>query len=226
MTNPKHIAIIMDGNGRWGLKKYNSRLAGHKHGVENIKPIIELCIKKKIKILTIYAFSRDNLNNRKKNEILNLFSLFKEYLEKNIDYFKKRKIKLKFIGETRKLPTNITKIIKKTNVDFENMNYDLQLNVAFNYSSKVEIIESIKKIKKKNKSINEKNIEKYLYTSDCPNPEILIRTGGYSRLSDFLLWQCAYSEIFIEKKLWPDFKIKDFNKILLKFRNIKRNFGS
>ena len=226
MTIPKHIAIIMDGNGRWGLKKYNSRLAGHKYGVENIKPIIEFCIKKKIKNLTIYAFSRDNLHNRKRGEVLNLFSLFKEYLEKNIDYFKKKKIKLKFIGETRNLPANIVKIIKKTNIDFDNMNFDLKLNVAFNYSSKVEIVNAIRKVNNKHKPITEKNIDKFLYTFGCPNPEILIRTGGYSRLSDFLLWQCAYSEIFIEKKLWPDFKIKDLNKILKKFSKIKRNFGS
>jgi len=224
--NPKHIAIIMDGNGRWGIKNYNSRLAGHKRGVENIKPIIEFCLKQNIRFLTIYAFSRDNLNNRKKIEIFNLFSLFKDYLEKNIDYFKKQKIKLKFIGETNKLPLDIVKLIKNTNKDFDKINFNLQLNVAFNYSSKVEIIEAIKKIKNKHKSITEKKIEKHLYTFGCPNPEILIRTGGYSRLSDFLLWQCAYSEIFIEKKLWPDFKIRDLKKILLKFNKIKRNFGA
>ena len=226
MINPKHIAIIMDGNGRWGIKNYNSRLAGHKRGVENIKPIIEFCLKQNIKFLTIYAFSRDNLNNRKKIEIFNLFSLFKDYLKKNIDYFKKRKIKLKFIGETNKLPLDIVKLIKNTNKDFDKVNFNLQLNVAFNYSSKIEIIEAIKKIKNKHKSITEKKIEKHLYTFGCPNPEILIRTGGYSRLSDFLLWQCAYSEIFIEKKLWPDFKIKDLKKILLMFNKIKRNFGA
>ena len=226
MTNPKHIAIIMDGNGRWGLKKYNSRLAGHKHGVENIKPIIEFCIKKKIKNLTIYALSRDNLNNRKKREVLHLFSLFKEYLEKNIYYFKKQKVKLKFIGETKKLPSNIINLIKRTNKFFGNFDHKVQLNVAFNYSSKVEIVNAIKKIKSKNQRITEKNIEKYLYISECSNPEILIRTGGYSRLSDFLLWQCAYTEIFVLKKLWPDFNIKDLKKILLKYNKIQRNFGA
>ena len=226
MTNPKHIAIIMDGNGRWGLRKYKSRLAGHKYGVENIKPIIEFLIKKKIRNLTIYAFSRDNFNNRKKNEVLNLFSLFKKYLEKNINYFKKKKIKLKFIGETSKLPSDITKIIKRSNRDFDNIDFHLKLNVAFNYSSKIEIINAVKKINSNKLPITETNIEKYLYTSDCPNPEILIRTGGYYRLSDFLLWQCAYSEIFIEKKLWPEFKVRDLEKILLQFNKIKRNFGA
>ena len=226
MTNPKHIAIIMDGNGRWGLKKYNSRLAGHKKGVANIRPIIEYCIEKKIYHLTIYAFSRDNFKNRKKNEILNLFSLFKEYLKKNINYFEKKKIKLKFIGETKKLPQDLVRIIRSTNKKFSKINKNLQLNVAFNYSSKLELINTIKKLITKQKSITEKNIHQNLYTEGGPNPDILIRTGGYSRLSDFLLWQCAYSEIFVEKKLWPDFKVNDLEKILIKFKKIKRNFGS
>ena len=226
MKIPQHIAIIMDGNGRWGLKNYNSRLAGHKHGVENIKPIIECCINENIKNLTIYAFSRDNLNNRSKKEVSNLFSLFKKYLHENINYFEEKKIKLNFIGELKKLPNDIVKIIQNTNRKFNKESFNLRLNVAFNYSSKIEIINTLKKIKKKNLAINEKNIQKNLYTSECPNPEILIRTGGYSRLSDFLLWQCAYSEIFFDKKYWPDFKVKDLKKIIRNFKKIKRNFGS
>ena len=226
MTIPKHIAIIMDGNGRWGLKKYNSRIAGHKHGVENIKPIIEYCLDESIENLTIYAFSKDNFNKRSQNEVSNLFSLFKEYLNKNISYFEQKKIKLKFIGEFKKLPTNITKIIKNTNHKFHKKSFNLQLNVAFNYSAKTEIVNALKKINIKNLPVTENNIQNNLYTSNCPNPEILIRTGGYSRLSDFLLWQCAYTEIFIEKKFWPDFKAKDLKKIITKFKKIKRNFGA
>jgi len=134
MMNPKHIAIIMDGNGRWGIKNYNSRLAGHKRGVENFKPIIEFCLKQNIRFITMYAFSRDNVNNRKKIEIFNLFSLFKDYLEKNIDYFKKQKIKLKFIGETNKLPLNIVRLIKNTNKDFENSKNKVNNSSNYGYS--------------------------------------------------------------------------------------------
>ena len=226
MTIPKHIAIIMDGNGRWGLKKYNSRLSGHKHGVKNIKPIIEYCLDQKIGNLSIYAFSKDNFNKRSKKEVSSLFSLFKEYLKKNLSYFEQQKIKLKFVGEFEELPKNLANIIRNTNKKFDKNNFNLQLNVAFNYSSKIEITNALKKIKKKNISVNEKNIQKNLYTSGCPDPEILVRTGGYSRLSDFLLWQCAYSEIFIEKKYWPDFKVSDLKKIITKFNKIKRNFGA
>ena len=180
--NPiKHIAIIMDGNGRWGLKHRGSRNSGHKAGLNTVEIIIDECLKKDIK--------------------------------------------LKFIGELSKLPINLQKLIKLSEKKTIK-NKSLQVNIALNYGSKTELINTIKKIKQKKIKINEKNIGKNLYTKHLPDPDILIRTGDTHRLSNFLLWQLSYTEIFFEKKLWPDFKSKDFDKILNKFKNIKRNFGS
>ena len=223
---PNHIAIIMDGNGRWGLKKYNSRLKGHEYGVKNIKFIIEACIKKKIKNLTFFALSKDNLQKRNKNEIKNLFSILENYLKKNIENFKKKKIKLNFIGEAKNLPSNVINILRKYGSETNFKKKKIQINIAFNYSSKYEIINACKKIVKNSKVINSKNISKYLYTYPVQDPEILIRTGGFSRLSDFLLWQCSYSEIFFVKKMWPDFKSSDLEIIIDKFKKLKRKFGS
>lgn len=226
MIQPNHIAIIMDGNGRWGKKNFKNRLSGHKHGVENIKPVIEYCINCRIKNLTIYAFSKDNFVNRKKDEIKNLFLLFEKYLIKNLTFFKNNKVNLNFIGETTGLPTNIKNLIKRNNKEMKFSNFSIQLNVAFNYSSKSEIINAVKTLQRKKIKINDRNIQKFLYTASSENPEILIRTGGYSRLSDFLLWQCAYTELFFLDKYWPDFKVSDLKKIIYKFNKIKRNFGA
>ena len=226
MKSPNHIAIIMDGNGRWGIKKYGNRLIGHEFGVKNIKTIINFCLKNKIKNLTLFALSSDNLKKRNKKEIKNLFLLLEDYLKKNINLFKEKKIKINFIGESKNLSKKVKSIIKhysdKTNLYIKN----LQINIAFNYSSKQEIINSCKKVIKNKKSINQRNIFKFLYTSPTKDPEILIRTGGYFRLSDFLLWQCSYTEIFFVKKLWPDFKSTDLNLIIKKFKKLKRNFGA
>jgi undecaprenyl diphosphate synthase len=223
---PNHIAIIMDGNGRWGLKKYNNRLKGHEFGVKNIKFIIQACIKKKIKNLTFFALSKDNLQKRNKNEIKNLFLILENYLKENIENFKKKKIKLNFIGEAKNLPSNTLKILRKYGSETNFKKKKIQINIAFNYSSKYEIINACKNIVKNSKVINSKNISKYLYTHPAQDPEILIRTGGFSRLSDFLLWQCSYSEIFFVKKLWPDFKSSDLKIVIEKFKKLKRKFGS
>jgi undecaprenyl diphosphate synthase len=226
MKSPNHIAIIMDGNGRWGLKKFNNRLIGHKYGVKNIKPIINFCLKTNIINLTLFALSKDNFKKRNNIEIKNLFTLMKGYLEKNLYYFEKYKIKLIFIGEINCLPLSIRKIVKKFTVLTNFNDNKILINIALNYSSKKEIIFSIKENLRKNKNISEKNIEKYLYTKQSKDPELLIRTGGYQRLSDFLLWQSSYSEIFFFKKLWPDFKPSDLRKILNKYRKIKRKYGA
>ena len=225
MNLPNHIAIIMDGNGRGGKKKFNNRLLGHEKGIGNIKNIIAFCIKKKIPNLTIYALSKDNLKKRNKREINNIFRLLKNYLNKNIVYFKKYKIKINFIGEINQLPAIVKKMLISSSNELNNFQKKLTLNVAINYSSKLEILNTIKKLIKKKKKLNNKNIDKYLLTSKSGHPEIIIRTGGYKRLSDFLLWQAAYSELFFEKKLWPDFKVSDLQNILKKFLKIKRNFG-
>ena len=211
--NPiKHVAIIMDGNGRWGVKHKQSRNAGHRAGLNTVDLIINHCINHKIKFLTLYTFSSENWK-RPKNEIVFLFKLLENFLQKKINEIIKKDIKLKFIGELNKLPTKLQKLIKLT----EKKTFDkktLQVNIALNYGSKIELINTIKKIKQKKITINEKNIDNNLYTKHLPNPDILIRTGNTHRLSNFLLWQLSYTEIFFEKKLWPDFNGKDFNKII------------
>ena len=226
MKNPNHIAIIMDGNGRWGKKKFNNRLAGHRKGIENIKSITEFVLLKKINHLTLYAFSRDNFLNRRKNEINNIFYLLEKYLKKNKEFFEKNKIRLNFIGEKKGLPKNIKNLINKSNISLNLKRKKLTLNIAFNYSSKLEILNSIKKIIQKKKKLTEKNISLNLYTVKSKNPDLVVRTGGYKRLSDFLLWQSAYSEFFFIDKLWPDFTKRDLNEIIEKFKKTKRNFGA
>ena len=223
--NPiKHVAIIMDGNGRWGIKHKQSRNAGHRAGLNTVDLIINHCINHKIKFLTLYTFSSENWK-RPKNEIVFLFKLLENFLQKKINKIIEKDIKLKFIGELNKLPTKLQKLIKLSEKKTFNKK-TLHVNIALNYGSKIELINTIKKIKQKKIKINEKNIDNNLYTKHLPNPDILIRTGDTHRLSNFLLWQLSYTEIFFEKKLWPDFKGKDFDKIMNKFKNIKRNFGS
>jgi len=222
--NPlNHVAIIMDGNGRWGLKNRNSRNAGHKAGLNVVEKIIKESIKNKIKFLTLYAFSTENWK-RPKKEIKFLFSLLETFLKDKIDDLNKQKIKLKIIGKknfSSKLNSLLTLSERKTS-----KNKRLQINLALNYGSKTELIFAFKELKKNKEMINEKNLKKYLQTKNIPDPDILIRTGNTKRLSNFLLWQLAYSEIFFEKKLWPDFNEKDYYKIIKKFRGIKRNFGN
>jgi len=213
----------MDGNGRWGLKHKNTRNKGHKAGLNTVEKIIKETIKQKIKYLTLYAFSTENWK-RPKEEVNYLFNLLENFLLNKIDDFHKKNIKLKVIGVknfSKKLKKLLNKSEKKTS-----KNTTLQINLALNYGSKFEIINAVKKIKKNNDIVNEKNFSKYLQTKDIQDPEILIRTGNTKRLSNFLLWQLAYSEIFFEKKLWPDFNEKDYIKIIKKFKNIKRNFGN
>jgi len=223
--NPiKHVAIIMDGNGRWGIKHKNSRNAGHRAGLNSVENIINECLKINIKYLTLYAFSTENWK-RPKKEINFLFNLLENFLTNKIDNLIKKNIKLKFIGEINKLPKKLKALIKKS--EFKtSKNLSLQVNVALNYGSKNEIVQSIKNIKKKRIIINKENIDKNLFTKNIIDPDILIRTGNTQRLSNFMLWQLAYTEIFFEKKLWPDFNVSDFKKILNRFKIIKRNYGS
>ena len=223
--NPiKHVAIIMDGNGRWGLKKKKSRNLGHKAGLISVEKIIKKTIEKKIKFLTLYAFSTENWK-RPKKEINFLFNLLQGYLEKNIIELNKQGIKFKVIGNKKLLSQKLIKILLNSEKITKN-NKILHLNLALNYGSKNEIINSVNLIRKKRISLTEQNISNNLYTRDSPNPDLLIRTGNTNRLSNFLLWQLAYSEIFFEKKLWQDFNEKDYSKILKNFINIKRNFGN
>ena len=221
--NPlNHVAIIMDGNGRWGLKNKNSRNAGHKAGLNTVEKIIKESIKHKIKYLTLYAFSTENWK-RPKKEIKFLFSLLENFLINKIDDLHKQNIKLKIIG-VKNFSSDLNKLLEKSE-NKTSKNKKLQINLALNYGSKDELINAFKNLKKNNDLINEANLSKYLQTKNIPDPDILIRTGNTKRLSNFLLWQIAYSEIFFERKLWPDFNQNDFDRIIKKFKLIKRNFG-
>ena len=223
--NPiNHVAIIMDGNGRWGLKKKKSRNLGHKAGLNTVENIIKHTIKNKIKFLTLYAFSTENWK-RPQKEISFLFNLLQSFLKEKTNKLNKNGIKLKIIGDKSNFSNKLKKALLNSEKITKN-NKKLQINLALNYGAKNEILNAISLIKKKKISFTENNINKNLYTNDSPNPDILIRTGNTKRLSNFLLWQIAYTEIFFEKKLWPEFSTQDYNRILEKFKQLKRNFGS
>ena len=223
MNSPEHVAIIMDGNGRWGIKKKKSRNFGHSQGVKTVEKIIEEAIFNKVSYLTLYTFSTENWK-RPKKEITFLIYLLEKYIDQKLDNFIKKNIKLKIIGNINKFPSSLKS--KLLNAEKLTKKKDkIQVNIALNYGSKEEIIYSVKKLINSSIGINEKNISKGLYTKNIPDPEILIRTGDRHRLSNFLLWQASYSEIFFVKKLWPDFTKKDFRKIILRFKRMRRNFG-
>jgi len=225
MNSLNHVAIIMDGNGRWGLKKKGSRNYGHLKGIKAVETVIKSSLIKKIPYLTLYTFSTENWG-RPDSEINFLFDLIRKSLKKKLKTLIKQGIKVKIIGQTKRLPHDIIKIIKQ--IEKKTLkNNKITLNLALNYGSKEEIINAFRKLSaKKNNEINIRNLEKELYTHDSPDPDVLIRTGGTKRLSNFLLWQLAYTEIFFINKLWPDFNEIDFNRIIIKYKKIKRNFGN
>ena len=223
MIVPKHVAIIMDGNGRWGLKKNKTRNYGHLRGIKTVEKIIKASLKKKIKFLTLFTFSTENWR-RPRKEINFLFKLLEQYIDKELNKLIEQNIKIKIIGNLNKIPSNLKKKLKKAEV-LTKKNFNLQINIALNYGSRQEIVFTLKKLVNKMSQINEQIISQHLYTKNIPDPDILIRTGNTNRLSNFLLWQLQYSEIFFEKKLWPDFNQRDFYKILEKYNKTKRNFG-
>ena len=222
--NPiRHVAIIMDGNGRWGLKQKKSRNFGHKAGLKTVEKIIKETIKNKIRFLTLYAFSTENWK-RPKKEINFLFNLLENFLINRLDELHKQNIKLKIIG-VKNFSSKLNKLLNYSEKKTSN-NDKLQINLALNYGSKSELISAFQNLHKSKDKLNEKNLIKYLQTKNIPDPDFLIRTGNTKRLSNFLLWQLAYSEIFFEKKLWPEFKEKDYNRIIRNYKSIKRNFGN
>jgi|TARA_B100002003_G_scaffold125964_1_gene116354 undecaprenyl diphosphate synthase len=223
MNSANHVAIIMDGNGRWALQRGKSRDYGHQQGLRTIEKIVDYSIKKKVSYLTLFVFSSENWK-RPKKEVNFLFKLLENYFKKNLLKVIRNGIKVKIIGNKSSLANNLRKIIKLAENETKK-NKKISIQLALNYGSKHEIINSMKIIKKKKQKITNENFEKNLYTSDFPNPDILIRTGGQKRVSNFLLWQIAYTEIFFVNKLWPDFNKNDFQKILNKYKKIKRNFG-
>ena len=224
MNSPKHVAIIMDGNGRWGLKKKKSRNYGHSVGVKTVENIIYQAISQKIKYLTLYTFSTENWK-RPKKEITFLIILLKNYIDKELRNLIEKNIKLKIIGNINKFPNSLKLKLREAE-KLTKQNNKIQINIALNYGSKEEIVNTIKKLQKLSLKINSKNISNHLYTANIPDPEILIRTGDRKRLSNFLLWQSSYTELYFEKKLWPDFTKEDFKKIILNFSKVRRNFGA
>ena len=223
MNHLNHVAIIMDGNGRWGIKYKNSRNAGHKEGLKTVEKIIKHSLKKKIKYLTLYVFSTENWK-RPKKEINYLFNLLENFLINRLEELDKKNIKLKILG-VKNFSPKLNKLLNKSEKK-TSKNTKLQINLALNYGSKFELINALKNLKKNKEKISEKNLVKYLQTRHIPDPDLLIRTGNTRRLSNFLLWQLAYSEIFFEKKLWPEFNEKDYNRIIKNFKSTKRNFGN
>ena len=217
-----HVAIIMDGNGRWGLKHKNSRNAGHKEGLKTVERIIKESIKKKIHYLTLFVFSTENWK-RPKTEINYIFNLLEIYLKSRINQLHKQNIKLKILGK-KNFSIKLNKLLNYSEKKTIN-NTKLQLNLALNYGSRIELIDTFKSLKDK-KKINENIINKHLLTKNMPDPDLLIRTGNTKRISNFLLWQIAYTEIFFVKKLWPDFNELDYRRIISDFKKIKRNFGN
>ena len=223
--NPiKHVAIIMDGNGRWGVKNKKSRNLGHKAGLVTAEKIIKETLKKKIKFITLYAFSTENWK-RPKKEVQFLFNLLEEFLITKTNQLNKQDIKFTVIGSRKNFSKKLVKILLNSETSTKK-NKSLQLNLALNYGFKSELINAINIMRKNNILFNESNITKHLYTKNVPDPDLLIRTGNTNRLSNFLLWQLAYSEIYFVKKLWPDFSLRDYNKILNNYKNLKRNFGA
>ena len=223
MISPEHVAIIMDGNGRWGIKKKKSRNYGHTKGIDVVKNIIDEAILKKIKYLTLFTFSTENWK-RPKTEIKFLINILEHYVKKELDNLIKKNIKLKVIGNLEKFPKSLIQKLRKAE-KLTKLNDKIQIIIALNYGSKEEIIHTVKKLNNLSIKINEKNISENLYTKNVPDPEILIRTGNRKRLSNFLLWQISYTEIYFVNKLWPDFTRKDFSNIIKNFSKVKRNFG-
>ena len=223
MNNLNHVAIIMDGNGRWGLAKKGSRNYGHIEGLKTVESVIKTSIHENIPYLTLYTFSTENWR-RPKQEINFLFNLIRKSIKKNLKNVIKQGLKINIIGNRKGLPQDIIKTIKLIEKK-THKNKKIYINLALNYGSKEEIISACKKIFLNKNTINVENFAEQLYTKKIPDPDVLIRTGGTKRLSNFLLWQLAYTEIFFIDKLWPDFKEKDYNQIIKKFRSTKRNFG-
>jgi undecaprenyl diphosphate synthase len=221
MNKLNHVAFIMDGNGRWGKKKNKGRNFGHLNGVKTVKQIVESSIKLKIPVVTFYVFSTENWK-RPKSEINFLFKLIINYFKQELNRVISNGIKINIIGQVNKLPSKIRFSLKNT-VELTKKNKKIIVNLAINYGSKNEIVNAAQKVKKK---ISIQSLEKNLYTKNLLNPDILIRTGGHKRLSNFMLWQLAYAEIYFLEKLWPDFNSRDLKKIINNFKKIKRNFGT
>ncbi len=224
---PSHIAIIMDGNRRWARSHNLADIKGHEKGAETLEKIVYQAEKIGIKTITVYALSTENIKERAKREVLGLFNIFRKGYHTRLIMMMKKGVRVTILGEIEGLPSTIRKIIneiRKTYLKSES----IKLNIALNYGAKKELVAAIKKIVKDGinvDKINETLVEKHLYTNGQKDPDLVIRTGGRSRLSNFLLWQTAYSEFYFTKTLWPDFDEKELKKAINWYQDQKRNFG-
>ncbi len=226
MNKLNHLAIIMDGNRRWAKKRGLPAFEGHIHGYQTLKKVGDWCLEKGIEILTVYAFSTENWK-RPKIEVNFLINLMQKILKNDINEFNKKGLKMRFIGQLEKYPKKLNQLIKQAEKLTKN-NKKGTLIICLSYGGRSEIVDAIKKIIKKNINLNkitEKLIYKNLYSPDVPEPDLIVRTGGEMRLSNFLTWQSVYSELYFTKTLWPDFSKKEFNKILKEYNNHQRRFG-
>jgi len=223
---PQHIGIIMDGNGRWAEMRNLPRIAGHKEGIEAVRRTVKAANKYKIKYLTLYSFSTENWK-RPEEEVKFLFYLMEENLKREGEELNRNNVKVRFSGRKWELPENLVKIMDYVE-NLTKENTGLNLIFAINYGGRAEIIDVIKKIiknKYKDEDIDENLIKKFLYLPDVPDPDLIIRTSGEKRMSNFLLWESAYSEFYFTEVLWPDFDENEFFKALIDYQNRKRKFG-
>ncbi len=227
---PGHVAVIMDGNGRWASQRNLPRIAGHSAGAKSVEEVIKAAKESGVKILTLYAFSTENWK-RPKYEVDALFKLLENYIDSQTDILIKNDIRLSVVGRIEGLPDDIQRKLKSI-MDKTRAGSSLLLNLALNYGARTEIVDAVRAVAKDCASgkvdpdeIDEKIFSGYLYTKDLPDPDLLIRTSGEMRLSNFLLWQLSYSELYISKKLWPDFKKSDFIEALNEYQNRQRRYG-
>lgn len=226
-TIPSHIAIIMDGNRRWARKRGLPVIAGHEAGSETLEKVVEAAKEMGIKNITVYALSTENLKERAKREVLGLFNLMRTAYHSRLKTMMQNGVRITILGQIHGLPDTIKRLLDEIkNIYIKNES--IKLNIALNYGGKKELVEAIRDIVKQGidvKRINEELIERHLYTNGQPDPELVIRTGGRVRLSNFLLWQTAYSELYFTRTLWPDFNGKELKKAIIWYKNQKRNFG-
>jgi undecaprenyl diphosphate synthase len=225
-TNLKHIAIIMDGNRRWAKEKFLPSAIGHQKGVDSLRSTMRLFDKFGIKYLTVYAFSTENWN-RKKEEVDFLMGLLAKTLSNELEEMHQENVKIRFLGNIEKLNEELVKIVKNAEEKTQN-NTGVNLNIAFNYGSRDEITNAVKNIVSsgvKPEDITEELISQHLYTKDIPDPDLLIRTGGEKRISNYLMWQIAYSEIYVTDAYWPEFDKDELAKAIIEFEKRNRRFG-
>ena len=224
---PRHIAIILDGNRRWARQRGLSPMEGHRAGARNLEQIVDYCQKLGVRYLTVYALSTENWKKRARREVKAIFDLLVEIARRKKEEYKRRGIKMMVLGNFQAFPLRVRRVIEEI-LRIVVRNEVMRFNIALNYGGRDEIVRAIRKMIEdgvKPGEINEELVHRYLYTNDCPDPDLVIRTGGEIRLSNFLLWQLSYSELYFTDTLWPDFGPKELEKAILEYHKRERRFG-